>query len=82
MSKAGFAVALMFAFTGVRQLRPNVAQMVDPPQAASERWGYLLHSSIKNDRPARGLRTCSVLPPRSCARHGEQQLFHMICTVA
>jgi hypothetical protein len=50
---------MMFAFTGVRQLRPQ-RQMVDPPQAA-KRWGHL--SLTHQERPR--LRSLSANAGRS-----------------
>jgi uncharacterized lipoprotein YajG len=81
MSKAGFAVVMMFVFSGCQTVTPpNVAQMVDPPQAAVNA-GATFFALINQERSAKGIaqfvrqRWACSRRTRSCARHGEQQLF-------
>lgn len=60
MSKSGFAVAMMFVFSGCQTVTPpNVAQMVDPPQA-SVNAGATFFALINQERSARGLRNLSA----------------------
>jgi hypothetical protein len=78
MSKAGFAVVMMFVFSWCQTVTPpNVAQTVDPPQAAVNA-GATFHQSrtlCKGIAQFVRQRWACSRRTRSCARHGEQQLF-------